>query len=71
MAINADWHRTHRMPKNPTTEQRIAWHVEHAKACSCRPIPDKLAALIAARAGGGRPSARRRDGRRAERPRGR
>ncbi|HEY3449193.1 MAG TPA: hypothetical protein VGK67_22745 [Myxococcales bacterium] len=56
MAINADWHRKNRMPKNPTTEQRVAWHLEHAKACSCRPIPEKLAALVAAH-GGGKPKA--------------
>jgi hypothetical protein len=40
--INAEWHKRHRMPKNPTVEQRIAWHVEHAKQCACRPIPPKL-----------------------------
>lgn len=47
MPINADWHKKHRMPKNPTVEQRVAWHKEHAKACPCRPVPEKLAALIA------------------------
>ncbi len=30
------------MPKNPTKEQRIAWHREHARHCACRPIPEKL-----------------------------
>ncbi len=40
--INAEWHRAHRMPKNPTLEQRIAWHIEHARHCGCRPIDDKL-----------------------------
>jgi hypothetical protein len=43
MAINAGWHARNRMPKNPTFEQRVAWHREHAKACACRPIPKKLA----------------------------
>jgi hypothetical protein len=32
------------MPKNPTFEQRIAWHTEHEKRCSCRPMPEKLRA---------------------------
>ena len=40
--MNASWHRKHPMPKNPTVNQRIAWHVEHAKHCACRPIPPKL-----------------------------
>jgi hypothetical protein len=31
------------MPKNPTLEQRLEWHVEHAKNCQCRPITGKLA----------------------------
>lgn len=41
--MNADWHRAHPMPKNPTEAQRIVWHQEHAVACGCRPIPEKLA----------------------------
>jgi hypothetical protein len=32
------------MPRNATLDQRIAWHVGHAAACACRPIPEKLAA---------------------------
>ncbi|MCB1152969.1 hypothetical protein KDL45_04910 [bacterium] len=40
--INAEWHAKHVMPKNPTTRQRIEWHIEHAKHCACRPIPAKL-----------------------------
>ncbi len=34
--ITKEWHEKNRMPKNPTTEQRIAWHVEHAQYCHCR-----------------------------------
>lgn len=45
----ADWHRANRMPKNPTPDQRIAWHVEHALHCGCRPIPPKLAAEMTRR----------------------
>jgi hypothetical protein len=40
--INAVWHRTHRMPTNPTRAQRVAWHAEHAAACGCRPVPRSL-----------------------------
>lgn len=34
--INAEWHKKHRMPPNPTIDQRIAWHLEHLKNCKCR-----------------------------------
>jgi hypothetical protein len=44
--LNADWHTKHRMPKNPTQEERIQWHIEHAKHCSCRPIPENLSKII-------------------------
>ncbi len=41
--INADWHEANPMPGNPTLDQRIAWHLEHARHCACRPVPPKLA----------------------------
>jgi len=41
--LNREWHLSNRMPKNPTLEQRLEWHVEHAKNCQCRPITGKLA----------------------------
>jgi hypothetical protein len=44
MKLNKEWHLSHRMLKNPTMEQRITWHIEHKKNCSCRDIPDKLKA---------------------------
>jgi hypothetical protein len=41
--INAAWHKANRMPKNPTIEQRIQWHLEHLKNCHCRTdIPEGL-----------------------------
>ena len=40
--MNAAWHSAHPMPKNPTLDQRIEWHVAHAKACGCREITGKL-----------------------------
>ncbi len=36
--INADWHKKHPMPKKPTLEQRVHWHKEHLKHCSCRNV---------------------------------
>ena len=42
-SINAEWHRKHPMPKNPTIQQRIDWHLEHQANCGCRPgLPAKL-----------------------------
>ena len=45
----ADWHRANPMPKNPTLDQRIAWHVAHARHCACRPVPPGLAAEMSRR----------------------
>jgi len=36
MAINREWHEAHRMPKNPTREQRGEWHATHVEECGCR-----------------------------------
>lgn len=41
-----EWHLNNRMPKNLTLEQRIVWHREHAKHCSCRPMPENIAKLL-------------------------
>jgi hypothetical protein len=30
------------MPPKATLDQRIAWHIEHARHCGCRPIAGKL-----------------------------
>lgn len=38
MKINAEWHKAHRMPKNPTLDQRVEWHLDHSKHCSCRKL---------------------------------
>jgi len=34
MKTNKDWHEKHKMPKNATFEQRVAWHLEHIKNCA-------------------------------------
>jgi len=44
--LNRRWHQEHRMPKNATAEQRIAWHVQHAQVCGCRPIPKGVLGLM-------------------------
>lgn len=42
MKLNKEWHLAHRMPAKATLEQRIAWHIEHKRNCSCRDMPEKL-----------------------------
>ncbi len=49
MKINKIWHVSNKMPKHPSLDQRIEWHLAHAKNCSCRPIPEKVAAEITRR----------------------
>lgn len=46
--INAEWHRAHPMPRNPTERQRAEWHYEHARHCGCRAITPSIAALLQA-----------------------
>ena len=42
MALNAEWHKAHPMPKKPTLEERIPWHEEHARECGCRAMPASI-----------------------------
>ena len=42
MKINAEWHAKHKMPKNATLNQRVKWHMEHARHCSCRPLEGEV-----------------------------
>jgi len=46
MKTNKIWHSAHRMPKNATLAQRVAWHVEHAKQCACREMPTSIQAEL-------------------------
>lgn len=42
--MNAAWHAKHRLSRTATTTERAAWHVAHAAACACRPIPASVQA---------------------------
>ena len=42
MAINKEWHLKKKMVKNAKFDDRVKWHLEHKKNCSCMPIPRKL-----------------------------
>ncbi len=53
--INREWHLAHKMPKNPTFEQRVEWHREHQKHCTCRTdLPADIRRAIEAQGGSGR-----------------
>jgi hypothetical protein len=34
---NVEWHSKHKMPKNPTLDQKAKWFIEHARNCPCTP----------------------------------
>jgi hypothetical protein len=40
--MNKPWHELNKMPPNATLEQRVRWHLEHAKQCGCRPVPPSV-----------------------------
>lgn len=42
MKLNAQWHTSHKMPKNASLDDRVTWHLEHAANCSCRPLHGKI-----------------------------
>jgi hypothetical protein len=44
--IDREWHLTHKMPKNASKDERIAWLLAHARNCGCRKIEGKLAELL-------------------------
>jgi len=40
--INEKWHLANKMPKNPTLDERIDWHLAHSKNCECRKLEGKI-----------------------------
>jgi len=36
--MNATWHAAHRLSRKATATERLRWHLEHQKACGCRPL---------------------------------
>jgi hypothetical protein len=35
MSMNVEWHSKHKLPEHPTIDQRVHWHIEHARNCPC------------------------------------
>jgi hypothetical protein len=44
MKTNIAWHTMHKMPRNASLNERINWHIEHVRNCSCR---TRLASKVA------------------------
>lgn len=45
--INATWHRAHRMPLRASLDERVTWHVAHARNCGCWPeLPPPIVAEL-------------------------
>ena len=44
--VNKAWHEDNPMPERPSKDQRIAWHVAHARACACREVPRSIRAEV-------------------------
>jgi hypothetical protein len=49
MSLNAEWHKSHRMPARASLDQRVSWHLAHVKACGCRAIPATVLRELARR----------------------
>jgi len=41
--VNEAWHRAHILAARADFEERLDWHVAHAKACGCREMPRPMA----------------------------
>ena len=40
--LNRQWHGQHQLGNRTSLDERVRWHFEHVKVCSCRPIPARV-----------------------------
>jgi hypothetical protein len=40
--LNRQWHGQHQLSSRASLDERVRWHLEHAKVCGCRPIPARV-----------------------------
>ncbi len=40
--MNVDWHQANVLGRGAAFEERLQWHVAHAKACGCRAMPKPM-----------------------------
>ena len=45
MAINTEWHKKNKMPKNALLSEEVEWHKKHAQYCGCRPVPSLIGTI--------------------------
>lgn len=44
--LNKEWHQAHVLGQHASLDDRSAWHLEHAKNCGCREMPESIRAEI-------------------------
>jgi hypothetical protein len=44
--MNKEWHKANKLSPKALLDERIRWHLAHAKQCGCRPIPQSILAVI-------------------------
>jgi hypothetical protein len=42
MKRNDEWHSKNKISENPTIDQRVRWHIEHARHCPCHYVDDEI-----------------------------
>lgn len=42
MNRNVEWHSKNNLPENPTFDQRVRWHIDHARNCPCPPLDGEM-----------------------------
>lgn len=47
--INAPWHAAHVLGQGAAIDDRVAWHLEHARECGCREVPRSVRDELARR----------------------
>ena len=47
--MDRGWHEMHVLGQRAPLAERVAWHVEHADACGCRPMPASVRTELARR----------------------
>ena len=47
--MNKEWHEANRLGSGASVDRRAEWHLAHAAACGCRPIPEAIRREIIAR----------------------
>jgi hypothetical protein len=44
--VNGLWHHKHPLSSRPSFDERVRWHLFHARACGCRTVPKHVAITL-------------------------